>query len=161
MAGSKSNYLSKALLDNVLGGWTPSGPTGASVTGPGPTGPGFYLPYVWVGLWTTAGSLDDTSTFPTASATEVSGGGYSRVQVANNSSNWPAATGTTTGLKQNNVAITFPTATAAWGTINQFALLDASTLGNILFWGDLTSPKVIGNGDTASFSAGALTITED
>lgn len=143
----------------MLGGWGATGPTGATA----PTGPGSLLPYVWVGLWTTANSLSDTATGATANEVSTSGTAYARVQVANNSTNWPTATGTTTGVKQNGVAITFVTATASWGTINQFALLDSATAGagNILFWGDLTSPKTIGNGDTASFSAGALSITED
>lgn len=155
MAGSKSNYLSKVLLDHMLGGWGATGPTGATA----PTGPGTILPYVWVGLWTTAGSLSDSATGSTAN--EVSGSGYARVSVANNSTNWPAAEGATTGVKQNGTAITFPTATGSWGTINQFAILNEETGGQVLFWGDLSSPKTIGDGDTASFSAGALTITED
>lgn len=156
MAGSKSNYLSKAFLDHLLGGWGATGPTGATA----PTGPGASLPYVYVGLWTTAGSLTDAANGSTAN--EVSGANYARVQVANNSTNWPAATGSTTGVKQNGIAIVFPTAgSGGWGTINQFGILDASSAGNLLFWGDLTSPKTIGENDTASFSAGALTITED
>ena len=163
MAGSKSNYLSKALLDHMLGGFAPSGPTGNSVTGPGPTGPAFALSYVYVGLWTVAGSLTDASTGGQANEVSTSGTAYVRKQVANNSTNWPASSGSTTGIKQNGTAITFATATAAWGSIYQFALLDDATAGqgNVLFWGDLTSVKVIGVGDTASFSAGALSITED
>jgi hypothetical protein len=159
MAGSKSNYLSKALLDHMLGGWGVTGPTGATA----PTGPGALLPYVYVGLWTTAGSLTDASDGTQADEVSTSGTAYARVSVANNSTNWPASSGSTTGIKQNGVAITFPTATAAWGSIYQFALLNSGTKSGskVLFWGDLTSVKVIGNGDTASFSAGALSITED
>lgn len=153
MAGSKSNYLSTRLLDHVLGA---TGPT--SVTGP--SGPlSIYLPpaTVYVGLWTSG--LDDTATGSTSN--EPSGGSYARAAVTNNTTNWPNATGTTTGLKQNGTSIAFPTASANWGTITQFALCDASTAGNILFWGTLTTSKTIGNGDTASFSAFALSITED
>jgi hypothetical protein len=159
MAGSKSNYLSKALLDHMLGGWGATGPTGATA----PTGPGALLPYVYVGLWTTAGSLTDASDGEQANEVSTSATGYTRVEVDNNSTNWPASSGSTTGIKQNGTAITFPTATASWGSIYQFALLDSVTAAgsNVLFWGDLTSVKVIGNGDTASFSAGALSITED
>jgi hypothetical protein len=159
MAGSKSNYLSKAFLDHMLGGWGATGPTGATA----PTGPGALLPEVHVGLWTTAGSLSDAADGSAANEVSTSGTAYARVTVDNNSTNWPTATGATTAVKTNGVAIVFPTATANWGTINQFGLLDSATAGagNLLFWGDLTSPKTISNGDTASFSTGALSITED
>lgn len=148
MAGSKSNYLSKLLLNAVLGQ--------ASAI------PGFAaaMTSVYVGLWTTAGSLDDESSI-TEQAGEVSGGSYSRVAVTNDSTNWPAAGGSTAATKTNGAAINFVTATASWGTVNQFAILDAATTGNILYWSDLTTPKTINSADTASFAIGALSITED
>lgn len=143
MAGSKSNYLSKALLDHVLGDTAYTAPA-----------------TIYVGLWTTAGSLSDSSTGSAANEVSTSGTAYARQSVTNDTTNWPNSTGTTTALKQNGTAISWTTATASWGTINQFALLSASTSGQILYWGDLTTPKAIGNGDTASFSAGALSISE-
>jgi len=155
MAGSKSNYLSKALLDHVLGG--PASPTG-------PTAPYGAPSYLFVGLWTS--TLTDASTG--SSSGEVSGGSYARygsgsggTAYPNNSTTWPAAGGSTVGTKSNGTSITFPTATANWGTITYFAILDASTSGNILFYGDLTTPKTISTGDTASFAVGSLVITED
>lgn len=159
MAGSKSNYLSLLLLDHVLGA---TGPT--QVTGPtGPSTLNVFVPpaTVYVGLWTTAGSLDDTATGSTANEVSTSGTAYARVSKTNDTTNWPVATGSSTGIKRNGTAITWPTATANWGTVTQFALCTASTSGQILFWGDLTSAKAISTGDTASFSANALTITED
>jgi len=144
MAGSKSNYLSKVILNHVLG----NTPYTAAAT-------------VYVGLWTTAGSLTDPSGGTAANEVSASGTAYGRQSLTNDTTNWPNATGSTTGLKQNGVAITWSTATASWGIINQFALLDAASSGNILYWGDLTTPKSISTGDTASFSAGALTITEN
>lgn len=140
MAGSKSNYLSIKLLDHVLGDTAYTAPA-----------------TVYIGLWTSG--LEDEATGSTSG--QPSGGSYARAAVTNNTTNWPNATGTTTALKQNGTSIAFPTATGAWGTITQFALLDAATLGDILFWGTLTTSKIIGNGDTASFSAFALSITED
>lgn len=162
MAGSKSNYLSKAFLDHMLGGWGATGPTGATA----PTGPGALLPYIYVGLWTTPGSLGDGAAGNAANEVPATippsvNTGYARVKVDNNSTNWPPATGSAEGVKRNGTAIVFPTALTNWGTINQFGLLDSLTSGNLLFWGDLTSAKDIGAGDTASFSANALTITED
>ena len=140
----------------MLGSWGVTGPTGATA----PTGPGSGLPEVWVGLWTAPLADDDDGT---ATGEVPIGGGseYGRVKVDNNSTNWLNATGGTTAVKTNGTAIVFPQAGTLWGTITHFALLDAETGGNILFWGELTSAKEIGEGDTASFSAGALTITED
>jgi hypothetical protein len=37
--------------------------------------------------------------------------------------------------------------------------MDASTAGNTLVWGDLTTAKTIGSGDTASFAASDLDVT--
>jgi hypothetical protein len=133
MAGSKSDYLENELLDHVLGN--------AAYTAPAT---------VYVALYTVA---------PTdaGGGTEVSGGSYARVAVTNNATNWPAASG---GAKANGTAITFPTATADWGTVVAFAILDAATAGNFLYWADLTANKTVSSGDTASFAVGELDVTE-
>ena len=88
--------------------------------------------------------------------TEVTGGSYARVTTAG--ADWNAAA---SGSVTNANAITFPTASASWGTITHFALMDAATGGNMLRWAALGTSKAVGNGDTASFAAGALTLTED
>lgn len=154
MAGSKSNYLSKKLLDAVLG-------QNSAI-------PGFAaaMTTVYVGLWVAAGTLTDTSSGSTTGEPgtgALPGGAYSRVAVTNNATNWPAATGTTVGAKSNGAPITFATATgvSGWGTVNQFAIVDNSSGGDILYWSDLTTPKAIAQNDTASFAIGALSITED
>jgi hypothetical protein len=92
-----------------------------------------------------------------AAGTEVTGGSYARV-ACSSSSKWaaPAAGSVTT-----NAVVTFPTATANWGTVTGFALMSAVTGGTMLMWGSLTAAKVVNNGDTASFAAGQLTLTED
>lgn len=134
MAGSKSDFLELELLDHVLGNQAYSAPA-----------------TVYVALYTTA---------PTdaGGGVEVSGGAYARVAVTNNLTNWPAAAA---GAKANGTEIEFPTATADWGTVVAFAILDASSGGNFLYWGDLTQSKTINNGDTAKFAVGDLDITED
>jgi hypothetical protein len=134
MAGSKSDYLENELLDHVLGN--------AAYSAPSTT---------YIALFTTA---------PTdaGGGTEVSGGAYARVAFANNATNWPAASG---GTKQNGVAITYTQATADWGTVVAFAIMDALTVGNILYWGDLTASKSVENGDTAEFAINGITVTED
>jgi len=133
MAG-KSDYLENKILDFLLGG--------ISYTPPAT---------VYIALFTAA---------PTdaGGGTEVSGGGYARVAVANNTTNFPPASN---GTKSNGTTITFPTATADWGTVVAVGIFDAATGGNLLFWANLTTSKTIQNGDTAQFAVGSLTFTED
>jgi hypothetical protein len=53
------------------------------------------------------------------------------------------------------------TPTGSWGTVTHFALMDASTAGNMLAWADLTTPQAVGTGNTVSFAIGDLDITMD
>jgi hypothetical protein len=91
-----------------------------------------------------------------AAGTEVSGGSYARVSSAGK---WAAPTGTTSVT--TNAAITFPTASAGWGTVTGFAVMSASSGGSVLMWGALTASKTVNSGDTPSFASGQLTLTED
>ena len=140
MAGSKSDYLEKKILDYLLGNVTD-----------------FRSTTVYIALSTAAYSDAAAG----SSMTEVSGGSYARVAVTNDATNWPAATGTSPATKASGAAFTFPSATASWGTIQSFYIVDASSAGNVLYGGDLTASKTIGSGDTATFASGAITITED
>lgn len=91
--------------------------------------------------------------------TEVSGGSYARVQRDPSDSNWTGSS-STDGLTDNAAAITFPTPSANWGTITHFGIFDATSGGNLLFWGALTTSKTVNNGDPApAFATGALDIT--
>jgi hypothetical protein len=85
---------------------------------------------------------------------EVTGGSYARVgPVAfTNAGNNPT-------VSSNSAILTFPAATAAWGTVTHFGAWDAATAGNFRGSGAVTTPKAVGGGDTARFAAGALTIT--
>jgi hypothetical protein len=134
MAGSKSDYLENKVLDHVLGNTAYSAPA-----------------TTYIALYTAA---------PTdaGGGTEVSGGSYARVSVTNNTTNWPNASG---GAKSNGADVTFPTATGSWGTVVAFGILDASTSGNLMYWGDLTVSKTISTGDTAKFATGDIDVTED
>lgn len=113
-----------------------------------------------VGLLTAAPS-------DTGGGTEVSGNSYARASVTSSLANWAGtqSTGSTTassgtgGATSNNNAITFPTPSGTWGTVTHFGIYDASTSGNLLFYGALTISKTINNGDTVSFPAGSLSIT--
>jgi hypothetical protein len=89
--------------------------------------------------------------------TEPSGGAYARVSTV--AADWSAASGTAPAVKTNSAVKTFPTASADWSSganMTHFGLYDASTAGNLKWWGALTTAKPVLNGDTASFGAGAL-----
>jgi hypothetical protein len=101
---------------------------------------------VYVALFT--GATDDTG-----GGTEVSGGSYARQAVT-----LGAASG---GASSNTADITFPQATAAWGTITHVALMDAETGGNMLMHSPLDESKTVNNGDTFKINAGDLDVTVD
>lgn len=115
---------------------------------------------LYVGLLTAAPS-------DSGGGTEVSGNNYSRVTVASSLANWAGtqSAGSTTassgtgGQTSNNNAITFATPSGTWGTVTHFGIYDATTGGNLLFYGALTISKTINQSDTVTFPAGSLTIT--
>jgi hypothetical protein len=124
-----SDYLENALLDHVLKNTAYSQPA-----------------TLYLGLFTASTGLEANS--PSA---EVSGGSYARKTAA-----FAAAAG---GSAATSGTITFDTATDNWGTITHVAVMDAITSGNVLFWGAVTTSKVIENGDTFQVSSGNLTIS--
>jgi len=137
MASGKSDYLEVALLNHLFG----------SVAY---TVPGTYHFALFTSAPNDAGGGTEVNT---------SGTGYARVAVTNNTTNFPTII---SGSKSNGTAINFPLCgPTAWGTITAFGIYDASTAGNLLFWGDLTTPRSVLNGDTPRFAVGALVITED
>lgn len=151
-----TDFLENKLVDWLFRGQA-IGITGASAAaGSGPTN-------LYIGLLTAAPS-------DTGGGTEVSGNAYARVTVASSLANWAgtqAAASTTastgnTGTTSNNGTLTFPTPTpSGWGTVTHFAIYDASTGGNMLLYGALTTSKTINSGDTVSFSPAQLSIQVD
>jgi hypothetical protein len=101
---------------------------------------------VYVALYTTA---------PTdaGGGTEVSGGSYAR-----QSATFSAASA---GSISNSADITFPQATADWGTIVAVGLFDTSTAGNLLWYGNLTTSQTVLNGNIFKITAGNLTVSLD
>jgi hypothetical protein len=85
--------------------------------------------------------------------TEVSGGGYARQSFT--------LTAASAGASSNSADITFPTATADWGTIVAVGIFDTATAGNLLMWANLTASKTVNSGDTFKINAGDLDITFD
>lgn len=131
-----SNYLEIALLNHIFRSNSFSQPITIAIA-----------------LCTDAVVASDTgSTIP-----EVSGGDYARVAVGRDDSYWDLAI----GQILNVAAITYPQATANWGEVKYVAFLDDVTLGmgNLLFFGALTAPKIINTGSTFEFQAGQLTTT--
>ena len=134
-----SNYLDTQLNKEAFGGTGYSPPA-----------------TVYVGLSTTN---------PTKAGTNITqpSGGYARVAVTNNTTNWvPSSSQPSSGQQQENgTVITFPTATSDWGTVTHFVVYDASTGGNFLAYGALDTSRNVLSGDTAKFAAGALKIKLD
>lgn len=91
--------------------------------------------------------------------TELSGNGYARVVVTNNTTNWGAA-GSAGAARTNQLAITFPTATGAWSTAVAWGAFDAAGT-TLTIYGNLTTSKTLATGDTASFAVGQLSISAD
>jgi hypothetical protein len=112
-------------------------------------------PATWyVGLCLAPASLAGTLLDAAGNPAEVTGGGYARVAVANNLTNFPGAQ---SSWKTNGTAITFPRPTAAWGLVLSAFLADAPTGGNVWRHWDLVSPWTLANGSAApSFPAGNL-----
>jgi hypothetical protein len=135
-----SSYYENKIIDHML--------RGAAFTQPTP---------VYIALFTATAGLEANN--PTD---EVENGAYARQQLT-------LATGGAGTLDDgetvNRGAITFPQATANWGTVNGFAIVDHvgnttwESNVNVLMWGNLTTPKNILNTDTFSFPASAIEIS--
>lgn len=142
-----SDYLENKLIDHIF--------RGVSFTAPAA---------LHVALFTAAPS-------DSGGGTEVSTSGtnYSRAALSPSTTNWASTGGATTttnpsagtgGATSNNSAITFGAPSASWGTITHFGIFDASTSGNLLVHGALTTSKTVNNGDPApSFAISALVVT--
>lgn len=96
----------------------------------------------------------------TAAVSEPVGNGYARVASTNNTTNWPASSGSGPATKSNGTAITFASPTGAWGTIQSYAIYDAVTAGNLLVQANLSATISPVSGSAApSFAVGALQVT--
>jgi hypothetical protein len=85
------------------------------------------------------------------SGTEVSGGSYARTAVTMGAPS--------NGVSTNSADVTFPTATASWGTVSYIGIHDASTAGNLLFHTILDTAKTIDSGDIFKIETGNLSVT--
>jgi hypothetical protein len=140
-AGSKSNYLENEIKNFWLGAL--ASPRTAPAT-------------IAFGLWTAA--LTDASTG--AAANEASYGSYARVGKTNDTTNFPTVGDDVT--KKNGVAITFPTSSGGSNTVTYGGVTDnaGAGLGNMLLWGDLTTPRTVLSGDTPEYAVNTVTWDE-
>ena len=131
---AKSYYLDNAVLTAVL-------KAGAAV---GPLTP-------YVGLFTVnpANPGDPGTEVLTAGGTL-----YARVAVTFGT--------VTNGVVANSAPVAFVAAGASWGTVNGVGIYDNITVGagNLLYYGTLGTPKLVGIGDSVSFATSALSVTE-
>lgn len=136
MASGKVNYHISKLLNLIF--------NAASFTYPTP---------LYFALWTT--SLTAASTG--SSGTEAAYTSYARVAMTANTTNFP--TSTSGAAIQNAVAITWPQSTGSSATCTYIAICDASTAGNMLYFGSITS-TAIASGDTPQININGLTASE-
>lgn len=130
--GAATDYLELKLLDHSLGTASYTKPT-----------------TVYLGLHTT----NPGETGSTTGEVSTSGTAYARQVVT-----FAAAA---SGSAASNATVTFSAATASWGTIGYISINDASTAGNMLYYGAVTTSKAIDTGDTFQVTSGNLTISLD
>jgi hypothetical protein len=124
-----SNYLENALINAVLRNTTYTSPA-----------------TVYVSLYTSDPTDADSGT-----EVSTSGTGYARTAVTFGAPS--------NGVSTNSADVTFPTATASWGTVSHIGIHDASTSGNLLFHTPLDTSKTIDSGDIFKITSGNLSVT--
>lgn len=95
-------------------------------------------------------SLYSTVNTATTPGTELTGNGYSRQLVT-------FATATA-GISTANANVTFSATGNTWPAAVSAAIMDASTSGNMLYFGSIT-PKVVSAGSTLVFDGANIVIT--
>lgn len=135
-----SDYLENKLIDHSLGTAAFTAPT-----------------TVYLALFNNTSGNASTNLEAGTLTDEVSTAGtaYARQAVA-----FDASVDGSTG---NTSTVTFPTATASFGSVTHVAVMDSNTAGsgNVLYHGAVTTAKTIDSGDTFQVSGGNLTISLD
>lgn len=96
-------------------------------------------------------SLHTADPTDAGTGTEVSGGSYAR----------QAATfgAPSNGASTTTADITYPQATASYGTVGWIGIWDAVSSGNLLYHTPLNTSKTIDTGDIFKITSGSLTVT--
>jgi hypothetical protein len=136
MASGLSHFAVQKLLNKMTGGtdFTPAAT--------------FY-----VSLWTVS------PTQANSGGTEVSGGGYARKAVTNNTTNFPNISGTTRTMTYSGATVDFGVTTASWGNVIAVGWHDASTGGNLWWLTEFTQAQTIPSGADVYFNSGDATLT--
>lgn len=129
-----SNYLANATLNAIFSKTSDFGTLSSA-------------PTIYVALLTTAPNAASTG----SNITEADYTGYSRI--ATSAGDWNAAANR---IISNANAIEFDECTGGSSTITHFAKVDASSGGNVLFYGELDAPLAVSEGITPQFKAGEL-----
>jgi hypothetical protein len=91
-------------------------------------------------------------------ANEISDGNYARQQVTFGD----VTVVSDTASLSSNVTVQFPQATVAYSAnVTHLGLYDASSAGNLLFYGSLSTEKQVTVGDVFQINSGSLTVTLD
>ena len=134
LAGGKSTYCENSVLGHAMGktSWT--------------------MPAaIYLALCTSIPTAASTGT----TIVEASYTGYARKQIAAADLNAASA-----GQMTNANAITFAACSGSTSTIIAFAICDAATVGNVIYWGSITSKVIDVSNTPATVAAGALVLTE-
>ena len=124
-----SNYLENALINATLRNTTYTS-----------------VATIYVALYTSDPTDADTGT-----EVSTSGTAYARTAVTFGAPS--------NGVSTNSADVTFPTATASFGTVTHIGLRDASTAGNLLYHTPLDTSKTIAAGDVFKITTGNLSVT--
>jgi hypothetical protein len=128
-----TNYTRNKILDYNFGSVAYSVP------------PSFFL-----GLSTTTINAGGST------ATEPVGSSYSRVEIANDKSNWTYAS---SGCLLNSTSVSFIEASGSWGTVTYAELWDAQTSGSIWFYQALPTAKIVQANTVVTFSASSIAMS--
>lgn len=136
MASGKSQNLISKLLNAVFNGASYSSPA-----------------TLYMALWTATLSASSTG----STAGEASYTGYARVAILASTGNF--ATSSSGAAITNANPITFAANAGSLQTVTYFAICDAATAGQILYFGSITS-TAINPGDTPQVAAAGLSASE-
>jgi hypothetical protein len=139
-----TNYAETKVLELLFenSDWTNIGDASGIL---GSTTPGNFYIALFTADPTDAGTQTNEATYTS----------YARVAVARSAAGW-----STTGDTVDNVAvISFPECTGGSSTVTHVGIMDASTSGNMIIHGALSSSLAISSGITPQIPIGDLDIT--
>ncbi len=108
---------------------------------------------VYLALFTTTITEDPNPAVEAMVGTEVTGGSYARQSIAFEIPE--------DGETTNSSTITFPAPSTDWGTVTHWGLFDASTAGNMLFFGEFDTPRTYDTAIQAVVSPNRIRVKVD